>query len=450
LKEAFGLTQPLPRPVYAGWGLSLAALKYALDAALVYLVTGVWWDPRDYVNPMLSHRLPTVAIDSWLSVVLLLGTLPFLWVGLAMTFRRIVDAGLTAWLSLFYFVPLINYALFLLLCTLPTAPPRPAPSAPHTTRDQHFLQTSFLVLIGSLGIALVTTTLSVYVFKSYGTVMFIGTPVAIGAVDGYVLNRGTFRSFASTLAVVSVAMLLCGAAVLLFAIEGLLCIAMAAPLAVCGAALGAAVGRAIARLGPTPPHQLAGVVLAFPVLSGVGSSLHRSPPERHEVVSAVEINAPPAVVWANVIGFSEMPPPGELVFRSGIAYPIRAHIEGLGVGAVRHCEFSTGPFIEPITRFDPASRLSFDVTAQPLPLRELTPYALHPPHLDAYFRSVAGEFRLTPLHGGRTRLEGSTWYELDITPTAYWTAWASWLIHAIHLRVLGHVQALSEGRAPLS
>jgi hypothetical protein len=70
------------------------------------------------------------------------------------------------------------------------------------------------------------------------------------------------------------------------------------------------------------------------------------------VRSAVEINAPPEAVWRQVIAFAEIPPPQELLFRAGIAYPIGAEISGSGVGATRQCIFSTGPFEEPITVWD--------------------------------------------------------------------------------------------------
>ena len=46
--------------------------------------------------------------------------------------------------------------------------------------------------------------------------------------------------------------------------------------------------------------------------------------------------------------FQELPEPTDWLFRVGIAYPMRARIQGTGVGAVRYCEFSTGAFIEPI------------------------------------------------------------------------------------------------------
>ena len=58
--------------------------------------------------------------------------------------------------------------------------------------------------------------------------------------------------------------------------------------------------------------------------------------------------------------------------------------------------------------------------------------------------SRRGEFRLVPLPGGGTRLEGRTWYEVEIFPQAYWQPWAEALIHRIHHRVLQHVKTLSE------
>ena len=72
------------------------------------------------------------------------------------------------------------------------------------------------------------------------------------------------------------------------------------------------------------------------------------------IVKIIKINAPPEAVWKQVVAFSEIPPPTELLFRAGIAYPVRAEITGHGPGAVRHCVFSTGPFVEPIEIWDRA------------------------------------------------------------------------------------------------
>jgi hypothetical protein len=37
---------------------------------------------------------------------------------------------------------------------------------------------------------------------------------------------------------------------------------------------------------------------------------------------------------------------------------------------------------------------------------------------------------------------------MRIFPAAYWRLWSDALIHAIHERVLGHIQALSEADLP--
>ena len=65
-------------------------------------------------------------------------------------------------------------------------------------------------------------------------------------------------------------------------------------------------------------------------------------------------------VWPRVIAFAPMDAPRDLIFRAGVAYPVRAYIDGAGVGATRYCVFSTGAFVEPITRWEPGVALAFD------------------------------------------------------------------------------------------
>jgi hypothetical protein len=163
----------------------------------------------------------------------------------------------------------------------------------------------------------------------------------------------------------------------------------------------------------------------------------------------IEVDRAPEAVWPHVIAFAPLPPPTEWLFQTGIAYPVRARIEGEGVGAVRYCEFSTGPFVEPITVWDAPTRLGFSVTEQPRPMDELSPYDdLLAPHLDSSLRSQRGEFLLSPLPYGRTRIEARTWYTLDMRPSGYWHIWSDAIIHRIHVRVLEHVRQQAERGDP--
>jgi hypothetical protein len=201
--------------------------------------------------------------------------------------------------------------------------------------------------------------------------------------------------------------------------------------------MGGAVGRSIARRR-TPP-AFAALLFVVPTGSLVERVSGVKPPV-YEVVTSIDVAASPNVVWKRVISFNEITTPLPWYFRAGIAYPLRATITGEGVGATRRCEFSTGAFIEPITAWEPPRRLAFNVTSQPPPLHELSIYKnVYAPHVDGYFRSHRGEFRLMALPNGHTLLEGHTWYSSDIYPQAYWRAMGEVMLHSIHRRVLDEV-----------
>jgi uncharacterized membrane protein YhaH (DUF805 family) len=446
LRLWFGLTEPVTRSVYSASGFGLMTFKYLVEALVIHAVTGNWLLPQHYLNPLLSSRQHLVRNADWLLPLLVVWTLPFLWVGVSMTLRRAVDAGKSPFLSLLYFVPIVNYLLMIALCLLPSRLPghplletKAAPSL-----DARFTSAMLGIVLGT-AIAIAMVGLSVAVFGVYGTTLFFVTPVVMGAVSAFVFNQGHPRTIGATLLVAVITVVMAGGSLLLFALEGVLCLAMAAPLALIMAIMGAALGRTIALLGAPGAVHFTGIVALLPLLAG--SEAVPATPHVNEVVTVIEIDAPPERVWEHVVGFTDLPEPSAPIFNLGIAYPRRARILGRGVGAVRYCEFSTGPFVEPITVWDQPSRLAFDVTGQPPVLHEWSPYRhVSPPHLEGYLSSRRGEFRLQRLPGNRTRLEGSTWYELRMSPEAYWNVYADALIHAIHRRVLTHVKVLSESK----
>jgi hypothetical protein len=85
-------------------------------------------------------------------------------------------------------------------------------------------------------------------------------------------------------------------------------------------------------------------------------------------------------------------------------------------------------------------------------MRELSPYrSLDTPHLNGFFLSRHGQFLLSELPNGHTRLEGTTWYTQSLWPGRYWHQWSDYLVHKIHRRVLEHIKAETEsaGAGPL-
>ena len=302
----------------------------------------------------------------------------------------------------------------------------------------------WLAGLAGLAFALAMVTAGLGALESYGVWLFVATPFVMGMATGFVFNR--LRPTASpdeTMRLVIKVVAAAGIMSVLAAIEGAICVVMALPVAIVVALMGGAAGRGLSRAG-SGNAPVAFMLIAVPITAFVEPGSGR---RVHEVESAVVIDASPAEVWPHVVSFSDIPEPQDWLFRSGIAYPLRARIEGSGVGAVRYCEFSTGAFVEPITRWEPERRLSFDVVQSPVPMRELSPYAnLSPRHLHGYLRSKHGEFRFVDLGDGRTRLEGTTWYEIEMAPEWYWGLWSDYLIHRIHLRVLEHIKQEVEGR----
>ncbi len=287
---------------------------------------------------------------------------------------------------------------------------------------------------------------SVSTLGRYGLALFMGTPFGIGACTGFLFNRRYPATARETFEVVAFTLCLVAGAAFLLGNEGAVCLAMALPIGIVLGGMGGHLGRVIATRGGGRMASAIAAAFVWPATA----ILEPTPrtPALHEVRSAIEVRAAPQHVWKNVIAFPPLAAPDELPFRLGIAYPESAHIEGVGVGATRYCVFSTGPFVEPITQWEPGRRLSFNVTESPPPLRELTLYsAIAPPHLDGYLQPRRGEFRLISLPGGWTRLEGSTWYELRIQPEVYWTIYADYFITRVHHRVLEHIKRVTESEA---
>jgi uncharacterized membrane protein YhaH (DUF805 family) len=448
----FGLRAPVGRRTYLMAGLALLGIKYAVDIVIVYFAVHAWWSPIDYLIMPWNRSLPGLGKSTYsenaLFGVLALWSLPFAWIGISMTMRRCVDAAVPAGLALLFFMPIVKYLVIVPLCVIESRPGL-AGVTPSDARDAFSKnQAVFAGTISGVIVLVFAMAFSVFAIGAYGGALFIGSPFVSGFVAAYVLARGRpTASLGESFGAAILSLVIASTAFLLVAWEGLFCLVMAVPLGGMLAILGAVLGRALGqqRVGPSPVLAL---LCVWPLLTA--AEAHTRRPEVRELLSVVEVDRAPEEVWPHVIAFRELPAPHEWFFQAGIAYPQRARIEGHGVGALRYCEFSTGPFIEPITVWQPPSKLAFSVIQQPQPMTELSPYReVMAPHLHDNLRSHRGEFHLVRLPGNRTRIEARTWYSIDMYPAAYWQLWSDTIIHAIHMRVLVHVrrETLSDQRA---
>lgn len=438
----------IDRGSYAFWGCILFAIKHNLDRLVASVFFHRSWSLNNYLIPSRSGTVLSIkSQDIPLYATLVALALPFIWIGTVLTIRRLRSIGLSPWLVLLFFVPVLNLLFFLLLCLIPPSRDVAVVSKPGRLRlldrliPDDKIGSAALALALNVVSALLFTLFSVDVMRNYGWGLFVGMPFCLGFTSVLIYSYHKRRSLGSCLTVSLCSVGLVGAALIAFAFEGLVCVLMAAPLAAVLAMLGAWIAYVL-QSRPESKQGTASMffalVAAVPLVTGMESANPHS--SQFEVKTAVEIDAPPEEVWKHVIAFSELPEPDEWIFRIGIAYPVRARIDGAGLGAVRHCEFSTGEFTEPIEVWHANQLLRFSVTSNPHPMQEWTPYSrIRPPHLDGFLVSNGGQFKLTRLPGNRTHLEGTTWYQHHMWPEIYWKLWADFVIHKIHMRVLNHV-----------
>lgn len=287
--------------------------------------------------------------------------------------------------------------------------------------------------------------LATNVFREYSFGLFVWLPLVLGAASTLIF---TYKNLAPRKLVRNNAyltLLVFCLGLLVFAWEGIICLVMAAPIGFVFTYFGFLIGFYFSNStfkGQTPTAIVL-LLISSPAFMAFEDTINEIDDLR-SVVTTIEINATPDKVWKNVVSFPQLKDPTEFIFKTGIAYPINATISGQGVGAVRHCNFSTGSFVEPITIWEEPSLLRFSVDEQPEPMKELSLYDIHPNHLHGYWVSKQGQFKLTALPNGHTLLEGTTWYVNKIKPVFYWTLWSDNIVHKIHKRVLEHIKTQAE------
>ncbi|MEM6765329.1 MAG: hypothetical protein AAF655_10400, partial [Bacteroidota bacterium] len=239
---------------------------------------------------------------------------------------------------------------------------------------------------------------------------------------------------------------ICCGAIIILAFEGIICLGMAAPIFGIVTWVGASIAYNLSKK-PFQPGTVSMVVAPASIILLLGF-LESFTPSKAPLISvetSVIIKADKQAIWDQLVAFTEIDEPTEWMFKTGIAYPTHAEIRGKGVGAIRECHFTTGAFIEPITTWDEPNLLAFSVEKQPPPMIEWSIYdKIDVAHVDGYFLSEKGQFKLEAIDSLQVKLTGTTWYRHHIWPNHYWRLWSDAILHRIHYRVLDHIKAEAE------
>jgi hypothetical protein len=450
MTSPFSFQGQMGRLSYALWALGLFFSQHLVALAVIKtygtpLSPPAWpqfppW--MFYVTPL---RLATLqGAPTPVLILVFVYALVVAWALAALSFRRASNAGGGEWLASWAIAPVVQIPVILALCL---APPRTSPRDPAAADKRELSEMRWPAvaqgLIAGVGLTLVSVAAGALVFGTYGYGMFVVSPFIIGAMTAYLGNRHQDIGPRETAILVTGATALGGVALLAVALEGIVCLVLAAPLGLGMALVGGMLGRAIALHTRRTPRQTLPGIAVLPLVFAVEAVMAAS--TSFDTTETIVVDAPPDRVWNAIVNMDPLDEPPPLPFQLGIAYPLRGEIIGEGVGAIRRGEFSTGTAIERITEWIPERKLAFVVVSDVPSMREISLYEhVHAPHASGYFLSTDTSFELVPLAGGHTGIIERTSHQLKLEPVFYWLPMARFVVHENNARVLAHIKRQSE------
>jgi uncharacterized membrane protein YhaH (DUF805 family) len=440
----FSFAGRIGRPAYALASLAVFFSQHVivLIAARV-LVRPIAIDAWFWVVPLRS--LARLDLVPNLVLILALGYLLLsAWILAALAFQRAADSGVSEWIAAYAIVPLVQIPVFAALCILPSRPQaEQTTAAERPPGDRSGWFSAVQGMIAGMAVTLFAVAVGALVFGTYGLGVFFVAPFVIGATTGYLVNRKADMGKGRTAALVLGATALGGIALVVAALEGIVCIVLAAPLAFLAALIGGVLGRAVALNTKRPAGQaLSGVVL-LPLVFALESVFPAT--TRFDTHQTVSIDAAPEAVWNAIVHMEAMDEPPTLPFSLGVAYPLGGEIMGEGVGALRRGVFSTGVALERVVEWVPERKLSLAVLNDVPAMRELSPYRhVHAPHVVGYFQTTEMTFEIQPQANGTSVLVERSSHDLKLEPVLYWLPMARWVVHENNARVLAHIRQQAE------
>ena len=439
-----------PFPSRASYLFTGVPLAFLLNSLLVVRITPALWDAQmNIVKRDLAVTPPDGTYDFIVLGVAAVALLLTAWIA----YRRAVRlrSEFAALWALFSCVPILGLGIALWLGTASDDDEAGQPGTSEKLAGQ-------LVVPALLCWAMISGLTALVEMKLFPQLnqqkylslsLLVIVPLVTAGIAGFLSSRAgrtLGQSIGAAFLTLTAILTILGFA----AMEGVICILMAAPFVGLLGIIGALLGHWLATLTSRPAYQVQSAAWLAVIVCAVGESVTPPAPLEDVVTSEVIINATPAQVWKQLKDIRDLPAPTEPLFVLGVAHPVETYVIGEGgVGAERICRLSTGDMPERITVWKPEQELQFVVLDTPATMREATFFGreLEAAHLHGTYTSLEGGFRLEALPNGQTRLTGNSRYLLTITPASYWNLWTRQIVSQVQLRVMNHVKAKAEAAA---
>jgi hypothetical protein len=292
------------------------------------------------------------------------------------------------------------------------------------------------------------------VFKHFSAVMslsfFLTIPFAMGflTVAFAPLEKVRSRKYRVLVPWVPVGLFLW--LTMIFKIEGWACWLMALPFFLLFASIGGLVAGAWKiRRHDQKSRLKVSLVLLLPFLVSPLEKLLPLLPARYEAYTYMDVRAPAATIWSNVVRVRAIPEAadhGPLTRLLGFPRPIRAELNYAGVGGRREAIFSKGLVFEEVIReYDDQKRMVFTIKADPHAIPSTT-MDKHVVIGGDYFDVLDGTYALERLNDSVYRLHLYSHFTLRTTFNFYASWWAGLIMKDIQNNILQVIKTRCEGK----
>lgn len=259
-------------------------------------------------------------------------------------------------------------------------------------------------------------------FVDYGYAFFILFPLFLGFAIGTLFKNG-FQILYLTIGIVVGSL-----ALLMFGIEGFVCVLMLLPIFIFSVWLGYFISKRLKMKVDSDTQKVMVSVLPLIVLLGAGhlEKMIDLEPQKIEIVSSKLLDYTPEIVFDEVKAMEKLDAEKSLLMKLGLPTPIRCELKADTVGALRHCIFENGAIIAQLTKYEKGKILEMNVVDYTLTGRHWFKF------IDANYTFEESE--------GKTKITRTSSYTSILKPRWYWEPLEKYGIEKEHEFVLSSLK----------
>lgn len=313
------------------------------------------------------------------------------------------------------------------------------------------LRKKYQLLIIGVVLGVVYGFIARFIFGERSTLpsitFFFCVPAVLGIIPLLFADDDKLKSYKTIIFVPWLTLFAFFLTMLFLRVEGFLCLLILAAPYFAVATIAAFIFRVVRINRQKKKGKLLTLVL-IPFLLGPVEEYIVRPSATYTVRSEVIISATPETIWSNIVEVSTIRDNeynAGVLNDLGIPRPIGATVDTMDVGGQRIGRFEGGlRFVETITRYEPNSFISFDITVDPSTVRPIV-FDQHVLNGN-YFSFVDASYELVPINNEQVRLVLSSKYQLTSTINYYGKIWGDLILEDFQDRLLDVIVKRCEAR----